>query len=95
VTVEMVDVLERDIDALVAQHPLRPLFVIPGSTRNEAALDFARTVTRRAERHVVRARAAGHEVSTDVLRYLNRLSDLLFVLARQAAGTATEPASHD
>jgi cob(I)alamin adenosyltransferase len=95
VTAEMLDALERNIDALVAQHPLRPLFVIPGSTPNEAAIDFARAVTRRAERHVVRARAAGHAVSTDVLRYLNRLSDLLYVLARQAARTDNEPASHD
>jgi len=95
VTVEMVDVLEQDIDALVAQQPLRPLFVIPGSAPQEAAIDFARTVTRRAERHVVRARTAGHAVSSDVVRYLNRLSDLLYILARQAAGTGTEPASHD
>jgi len=95
VTAEMVDGLEQDIDAFVAQYPLRPVFVIPGSTPNEAAIDFARTVTRRAERHVVRARAAGHEVSSDVVRYLNRLSDLLYVLARRAAGTGNEPASHD
>jgi len=95
VTAEMVDALEQEIDALVAQHPLRPLFVIPGSTPTEAAIDFARTVARRAERHVVRARADGHAVSTDLLRYLNRLSDLLYVLARQATGTGAEPASHD
>lgn len=95
VTAQMVDALERDIDALVTQRPLRPVFIVPGSTSNEAAIDFARAVTRRAERHVVRARVAGHAVSSDALRYLNRLSDLLYVIARQAAGTDNEPASHD
>ena len=95
VTAEMVDALEQTIDALVRQQPPRPVFVVPGSTPDEAAIDFARTVTRRAERHVVRARVAGRPVSGDVLRYLNRLSDLLYVIARQAAGAADEPASHD
>ena len=52
-------------------------------------------MVRRAERHAVRARAFGRSVSDEVLRYLNRLSDLLFVLARHAAGDAAEPASHD
>jgi len=42
-----------------------------------------------------RARACGHLVSDEVLRYLNRLPDLLFVLARHAGGDATEPVSHD
>ncbi|MGH3283659.1 MAG: hypothetical protein ACRDPD_03055, partial [Streptosporangiaceae bacterium] len=46
-------------------------------------------------RHAVRARACGRSVSDEVLRYLNRLSDLLFVVARHAAGVAEEPASHD
>ena len=50
---------------------------------------------RRAERHAVRARACGRPVGDEVLRYLNRLSDLLFVLARHAAGSTEEPASHD
>jgi cob(I)alamin adenosyltransferase len=95
VTAEMVDALEQSIDALVTQRPLRPVFVVPGSTPAEAAIDFARAVIRRAERHVVRARAAGHLISGDVLGYLNRLSDLLYVIARQSAGAASEPASHD
>ena len=95
VTAEMVDALERTIDTLVTQSPLRPVFVVPGSTPGEAAVDFARCVTRRTERHVVRARVAGYPVSSDVLRYLNRLSDLLYVIARQAAGAANEPASHN
>lgn len=95
VTPEMTADLERLIDSLVHERPLRPVFVVPGATPTGAALDLARTVVRRAERHAVRARAAGHTVSADVLGYLNRLSDLLFVLARHAADGVEEPASHD
>ncbi|WP_127573583.1 cob(I)yrinic acid a,c-diamide adenosyltransferase [Georgenia faecalis] len=95
VSAEMVDGLERLIDAEVARRPLRPVFIVPGATALSAALDHARTVVRRAERHALRARAAGHVVTEDAARYLNRLSDLLFVLARSAAGDAEEPASHD
>lgn len=94
VTAEMVDRLERHIDTLVAERPLRPVFVVPGSTSLEAAVDLGRTVVRRAERHVIRATRAGHDVSEDVVRYLNRLSDLLYVIARQVAGADGEPASH-
>lgn len=87
--------LERLIDELVRERPLRPVFVVPGATPTSAAIDHARTVVRRAERHVVQAQDAGHLVSPLVLRYLNRLSDLAFVLARHAAGDAPEEASHD
>lgn len=93
VTEAMVDALEARIDELVAKRPLRPVFIVPGATPASAALDHARTIIRRAERGVVRAQA-GHEVSALVLRYLNRASDLVFVLARHAAGDAEEPASH-
>ncbi|TFC25241.1 cob(I)yrinic acid a,c-diamide adenosyltransferase [Cryobacterium sp. TMT2-18-3] len=92
---EMVTELEELIDGLVAARPLRPVFLIPGSTPTEAAIDLSRTVVRRAERHTVRAGAAGHLVSDDVFHYLNRLSDLLYVLARHSAGPEAEPASHD
>ena len=95
VTAEMTAGVEQLIDALVAERPLRPVFVVPGATQAGALLDLARAVVRRAERHAVRARASGRSVSDEVLRYLNRLSDLLFVLARHAAGDAAEPASHD
>lgn len=95
VTPSMVAALERLIDELVAERPLRPVFVVPGATPTSAALDHARTVVRRAERHAVAARESGHEVAEPALTYLNRLSDLLFVLARHAAGEADEPASHD
>lgn len=94
-TPEMVDELEREVDRLVAQRPLRPVFVVPGATRASAALDLARAVTRRAERHVIRIGAEERTGSPTVVPYLNRLSDLLFVLARKAAGTATEEVSHE
>ncbi|TRW44569.1 cob(I)yrinic acid a,c-diamide adenosyltransferase [Georgenia yuyongxinii] len=94
VTDDMVTRLEALIDALVVERPLRPVFVVPGATASGAALDHARTVVRRAERHAVGARAAGHAVSAVALTYLNRASDLLFVLARRAAGEVDEPPSH-
>ena len=91
----MIDALERTIDDLVAERPLQPVFIVPGATRASVALDVARTVVRRAERHTIAAARAGADVSDQVLVYLNRLSDLLFVLARRAAGEVQEPPSHD
>jgi cob(I)alamin adenosyltransferase len=64
--------------------PLRS-FVLPGGTPAAAQLHVARTVCRRAERLAV---ACGEEISPDVVRYLNRLSDLLFILSRGANGGA-------
>lgn len=90
VTPEMVEHLEAWIDATVAEHPLPNAFVVPGANPLSATLDVARAVSRRAERHVVALRDADRTVNDEVLRYLNRLSDLLFVLARVAAGE-TEP----
>lgn len=95
VTGAMVAGLEQLIDAELAARPLRPVFVVPGTTPTEAALDVARTVARRAERIAVAAADGGATVSLDVRHYLNRLSDLLFVLARRAAGDEDEPASRD
>lgn len=94
VTPAMISALEELIDRLVTERPLRPVFVVPGATATGAAIDHARTVVRRAERHIVRAQDHGSAVGPDALRYLNRLSDLLFVLARHAAGDVEEPASH-
>jgi cob(I)alamin adenosyltransferase len=94
VDAELVDGLEQTIDRLVADRPLRPVFVVPGANPVSAGLDLARSVLRRAERHAVRAAADGHHVSPQVVAYLNRLGDLLYVLARTAAGDAEEPASH-
>jgi len=94
VTPEMVERLEARIDALVLAHPQPRTFVVPGANPVSASLDVARAVTRRAERRVVELRDSGTEVNDAVLRYLNRLSDLLFVLARIQAGEA-EPASRE
>lgn len=80
-----VERLEREIDEINAR--LQPLtsFVLPSGTPLSAHLHLARTVCRRAEREAVRLedRSAG-AVSGPALRYLNRLSDLLFVAARRA-----------
>lgn len=92
VTDEDVDGLEVWIDELVTAHPLPNAFVVPGANSVSACLDVARSVVRRAERRVVELREGGAEVNEAVVRYLNRLSDLLFVLARVAAGE-TEPTS--
>jgi cob(I)alamin adenosyltransferase len=78
-----VERLEREIDAMNARlAPLRS-FVLPGGTRLAAELHLARTVCRRAERHVV-ALATMEAVNPEALRYVNRLSDWLFVAARIA-----------
>ena len=83
IVASQVDRLEREIDALNAE--LSPLtsFVLPGGTAAAAALHVARTVCRRAERATV-ALAAAETVNPEAVRYLNRLSDLLFVAARYA-----------
>jgi cob(I)alamin adenosyltransferase len=76
--------LEKQIDHYNAD--LAPLtsFVLPAGTPLAAALHVARTVTRRAERITVELAAAEADTSPEAVRYLNRLSDLLFVLARVA-----------
>lgn len=77
--------LEQEIDEINAA--LSPLtsFVLPGGTPAAGALHQARTVCRRAERAAVRL-AQAEEVAAPALKYLNRLSDLLFVAARRANG---------
>ena len=77
----MVDRLERDCDLFNAELPELRSFVLPGGTEAAARLHVARTLCRRAERDVLRA-AAKHDLGPLVAVYLNRLSDLLFVLAR-------------
>ncbi|MFV0317014.1 MAG: cob(I)yrinic acid a,c-diamide adenosyltransferase [Microthrixaceae bacterium] len=82
VTEEMVGRLESSIDEYQTRYEAPREFVVPGQDPTSAALDFARTVTRRAERSTV---ALGLEGSV-AAKYLNRLSDLLFVYARWAEG---------
>jgi cob(I)alamin adenosyltransferase len=81
--------LEAAVEAFNADLGALKEFILPGGTRAAAIAHVARTVCRRAERTLVRM-AAGEPVSAPVRRYVNRLSDLLFVLARtlnRAAGT--------
>ncbi len=84
------EALEREIDAL--ESVLQPLqnFILPGGSPVAARLHFARTVCRRAERHVVRL-ARSDDIGNDAIIYLNRLSDFLFVLARFANHTSGIP----
>jgi cob(I)alamin adenosyltransferase len=78
--------LEAEIDRLNGGLPPLKSFVLPGGTPAAAALHLARTVARRAEREAVRLAEAGEPVSGPAMRYLNRLSDFLFVAARWANG---------
>ena len=95
ITSEHIARLEIAIDALETE--LKPLteFILPGGTPAAAHIHLARTVCRRAERLTVRlSRREGEDVSDLLIIYLNRLSDLLFVLARvlnHKAGVADTP----
>ena len=77
--------LEAWIDETVERHPLPQEFVVPGEDPLEAALEVARATVRRAERRVVTYVRAGGLSDSHVPVYLNRLADLLYVLARSAA----------
>ena len=82
VTQSQVDRLEREIDELNADlAPLRS-FVLPGGSPAAAALHLARTICRRAERLMVALQEDGASVGAPALRYVNRLSDFLFVASR-------------
>jgi len=85
-----VDFLETTLDKLNAE--LKPLkeFVLPGGTQAAAMCHLARTVCRRAERHVVHL-GATEKISSAGVKYLNRLSDLLFVIARHLNAQAGRP----
>jgi cob(I)alamin adenosyltransferase len=83
VTPEQVVWLEQRCDEVNETLPPLTSFVLAGGTPGAAALHLARTVCRRAERETV-ALAAAETVGSDALQYLNRLSDLLFLLARAA-----------
>ena len=76
--------LETEIDELNTKLPDLISFLLPGGTPAAAALHLARTVCRRAEREAVRLIEAGEPVGGPALRYINRLSDFLFVAARWA-----------
>ena len=91
-TQEQVDALEADCDRVNAGLPELRSFVLPGGSEAAARLHVARTVCRRAERETLAA-SGSHALNPLALVYLNRLSDLLFILARaaNAAGGYDEP----
>lgn len=88
VTVEMVEALEGRIDEVGDLFDPPTEFVVPGQCRVAALLDLARTVVRRAERAAVAAEGAGAS-NSQAVAYLNRLSDLLWTLARWQEGGAS------
>ena len=80
--------LERACDEANAELPALKSFVLPGGTLAAAQLHVCRTVCRRAERATI---TCGSEVNAETVRYLNRLSDLLFILSREANVGGAEP----
>jgi len=87
VTAEMVTELEPIIDDVTSRFEPPQEFVLPGENAIAAALDFARTVVRRAERAAVAAVHAGWlDATSHVIPYLNRLADLVYTLARWQEG---------
>jgi cob(I)alamin adenosyltransferase len=93
VTDEMVSALEARIDSLSERFEMPTEFVVPGQNRASAALDVARTVVRRAERDLT---AAPPVPGSRVGAYLNRMSDLLWTMARWQEGehVATRSLGH-
>ncbi len=85
---ELVDGLTRQVHEMEATEGLLSDWSLPGETTSGAAYDVARTVCRRAERCVVRLIESGDAVEPNILAYLNRLSDLLWLFARKAEITA-------
>lgn len=90
VTQEMVDGLEATIDDLTGRFEQPSDFIVPGNSRLGAALDLAARVVRRAERSVD-ALARQEDVRTEARAYVNRLADLVWVLARYAERDQAQP----
>lgn len=86
VTSSMVSDLEAAIDQVVAAAGMPSEFIVPGGDPVGAAIDVARTVVRRAERRAVTYADAGGLESSQVVPYLNRLADYLYMLVRAAEG---------
>ena len=82
VTPEMVQKLEDSIDELQEEMEMPRSFIIPGASTASAAMDVARTVIRRAERRVVELKHEDMIDNEELPKYLNRLADLVFTLAR-------------
>jgi cob(I)alamin adenosyltransferase len=79
-----IDRVEHDLDEFNADLPPLKDFILPGGGPATAACHMARTIVRRAERRTITLQV-NEDVRSEILRYLNRLSDLLFVIARQLA----------
>jgi cob(I)alamin adenosyltransferase len=90
---EEIENLEHEIDALEDRLPPLRQFILPGGSSTAAALHLARTVARRAERRCVTLSRSA-KIDPRVLCYLNRLSDLCFLLARHANQYKSVPALH-
>lgn len=86
ITTKTVTELEEISDKLLKENPLEPVFLLPGSSTSKAGayLDLSRSITRRCERELVKfVNEKQRDDLTEVAAYINRLSDLLFVLARK------------
>ena len=82
VTPEMITNIEETIDRLEQGMEMPNVFILPGGSPASAAIDMARCIIRTAERRTVHLKEQGKLTNLDILRYMNRLGDLLFVLAR-------------
>jgi cob(I)alamin adenosyltransferase len=91
--VEMVDALTADVHRIEAMPGILNGWALPGELPDASALDVARTICRRAERLAVGLLAAGQLVNPHTLAYLNRLSDLLWLLSRELEVRAGADAS--
>lgn len=94
-TEDMVRRLEDGIDELIMRYPLPQAFTVPGARPAGAAVDLGRAIVRRAERRVSRLTLDGVLPDDLLLRYLNRLSDFLFVFARAVEGGTHTPTRQD
>ena len=83
--------LDAESEELKSQVEIGKSFIVPGETVTGAALDLSRTIVRRAERLVARMYHEGDITNSHALRYLNRLSDLLFIMARHEEAGVQEP----
>lgn len=93
VTVEMIDALTEQVHQLESIESILSDWSVPGECPAGAAYDVARTICRRAERCVVRLIESGDEVGPNVLAYLNRLSDLLWLFSRKLEASAGSDSS--
>ena len=82
VNAKQVEQLERLIQEIEAEVQMPPTFIVPGASAASATLDLGRTIVRRAERRAVDLLQMGLLKNPEIIRYLNRLSDLVYTLAR-------------